>query len=171
MCPRVCRGNPKGLSQRWHLFRRQGQRGSPLKGSMERSTGISWGSHWAILRRGPVVKQPRALESAAAVGLAPRCLLWEDFQPWAAIKICLPLWLSACQPSYLLGPTSPANVARIPFMFHSCTSITLTDCKCRLVACISLCEHHGRAQCGADTACSLYDYKLCYCLNLQNVIF
>ncbi|CAB1444376.1 unnamed protein product [Pleuronectes platessa] len=40
-------------------------------------------------------------------------------------------------PSYLLGPTSPANVDRIPFLFHGCTSMTLTgksngpsDCLC-----------------------------------------
>lgn len=43
-CHRVCRGNPEGLSQRSHLFRRQDQQGFPLNGNVERSTGISWGS-------------------------------------------------------------------------------------------------------------------------------
>lgn len=86
MCRRVCRGNPKGLSQRSHLFRRQGQQCSPLKGNMERSTGISFGSHWAILccsqhgqtALGPVV---------CCCWVSLLCLLWEDFTPCAAIKI------------------------------------------------------------------------------------
>lgn len=41
----------------------------PLKGNMERSTGISWGSRWAILCCSPTAKQPWGLQSATA-GLA-----------------------------------------------------------------------------------------------------
>lgn len=53
ICHCVCRGNPKGLSQRSHLFRRQAWQSSRLKGSMERSAGISWGSHRNALRCSP----------------------------------------------------------------------------------------------------------------------
>lgn len=53
ICHCVCRGNPKGLSQRSHLFRKQAWRSSRLKGSMERSAGISWGSHCNALCSSP----------------------------------------------------------------------------------------------------------------------
>lgn len=83
MSRRVCWGNPKGLSQRSHLFRRL----APLwKGCVERSAGISWGSCWAILRCSAMTKQPRGPQAAPA-GLGSQCLLWEDFKPCAATKI------------------------------------------------------------------------------------
>lgn len=53
ICHCVYRGNPKGLSQRSHLFRRQARRCFRLKGSMERSAGISWGNHCNVLHCSP----------------------------------------------------------------------------------------------------------------------
>lgn len=66
MSRRVCWGNPKGLSQRSHLFRRPARQRSTLKGCMERSAGISWGSCWAILCRSPMTKQPWGLQAVTA---------------------------------------------------------------------------------------------------------
>lgn len=66
MSRRVCWGNPKGLSQRSHLFRRPARQCSPLKGCMERSAGISWGSCWAILCCSPMTKQPWGLQAVTA---------------------------------------------------------------------------------------------------------
>lgn len=100
ICQHVCQGNPKGLSQRSHLFRRQGQQCSPLKGTMERSTRISWGSCCTILRCSPMTKQPWGLLSAA--GLACTVYFGRTFNP------AQPSSLSAyvCPSSSYLPPPS-----------------------------------------------------------------
>lgn len=166
MCHRVCRGNPKGLSQRSHLFRRQGQQCSPLKGNMERSTGISLGSHWAILccsqhgqtALGPVV---------CCCWVSLLCLLWEDFKPCAAIKISVFI--------YLFSPLSSfwaVNWTAFPLKLQLCDKHNsrlllhhFTENNCTLAVCIALfdrgcwcdpqlCEHLSRWE-GREDFCAV----------------
>lgn len=95
------------------------ERCSPLKGSMERSTGISWGSHCSILCCCPMAKQPGALQSAA-VSLS--CLLREDFQPWTAIMICILSFLFVC----LTLPCSMWSLIcnKFKLLFQTCNCVT-----------------------------------------------
>lgn len=86
MSRRVCWGNPKGLSQRSHLFRRLAQQRSPLKRLRGKISG-----HLLRELLGHTVLQRHDQTALRPAGCSRRvrlsCLLWEDFKPCAATKI------------------------------------------------------------------------------------
>lgn len=86
MSRRVCWGNPKGLSQRSHLFRRLARQRSPLKRLRGKISG-----HLLRELLGHTVLQRHDQTALRPAGCCRRarlwCLLWEDFKPCAATKI------------------------------------------------------------------------------------
>lgn len=86
MSRRVCWGNPKGLSQRSHLFRRLARQRSPLKKLRGKISG-----HLLRELLGHTVLQCHDQTALRPAGCSRRvrlwCLLWEDFKPCAATKI------------------------------------------------------------------------------------
>lgn len=86
MSRRVCWGNPKGLSQRSHLFRRLERQRSPLKRLRGKISGHLLREllgHTVLQRHDQTALRPARCSRRVRLW----CLLWEDFKPCAATKI------------------------------------------------------------------------------------